>query len=97
MLTGEKDKNYLPFPDPYDFVIKRLVGLEGDVIENSDFSPNQPVVIAKGNCWVEGDNRKNSIDSNSAYGPISKGLIFGKVNLLSFSPFVNLTQSLNYF
>ncbi len=60
-------------------MIKRLVGLEGDEIVHSDYSPEKPVTIGRGWCWVEGDNRDNSIDSNSAYGPISTGLIFGKV------------------
>ena len=64
--------------DPYDYVIKRLVALEGDIIVNSNYSPKQPVVIGKGACWIEGDN-DNSVDSNSEYGPISKGLIFAKV------------------
>jgi len=35
--------------------------------------------VPKGHCWVEGDNTKISADSSS-YGPISTGLIFGKVN-----------------
>ncbi len=72
--------------DPYDFVIKRLVGIEGDIIENSDFSPREPVELSKGFCWVEGDNRHNSVDSNSNYGPISKGLIFGKATHVIWPP-----------
>ena len=59
--------------DPYDFVIKRLIAVEGDVVENSEYSEDIPVVIDQGHCWVEGDNKNNSVDSSSHYGPISKG------------------------
>ena len=72
--------------DPYDFVIKRLIGVEGDVIVNSSFAPRQAVAIDKGKCWVEGDNRRNSVDSYSNYGPISKGLIFGKATHIIWPP-----------
>ena len=37
------------------------------------------VVIPAGHCWVEGDNQEVSVDSIK-YGPVSYGLIFGKVN-----------------
>ena len=36
------------------------------------------IVIPKGHCWVEGDNQETSVDSRR-YGPVSNGLIFGKV------------------
>jgi signal peptidase I len=58
--------------DPYDYIIKRLVGLEGDVFVNSNFNPAAAVTVGKGSCWVEGDNLKNSVDSNSNYGPVSQ-------------------------
>lgn len=44
------------------------------------------MVINRGACWVEGDNRRNSVDSNSAYGPISRGLIFGKATHVIWPP-----------
>jgi len=72
--------------DPYDFVIKRLVGVEGDVVVGSDFSRHRPVVLDRGSCWVEGDNRKNSVDSFSNYGPIPAGLIFGKATHVIWPP-----------
>lgn len=52
-------------------MIKRLVAVEGDVVENPK-SPTRETVIPKGYCWVEGDNRKNSLDSR-VYGPINIG------------------------
>jgi len=61
--------------DPYDYVIKRVIGLEGDMV--TTHSENSVKFrIPAGHCWVEGDNWNNSVDSNK-YGPISTGLIFG--------------------
>jgi len=61
--------------EPYDFLIKRVIGLEGDTVTSHDHSPIR-VKIPQGHCWVEGDNWSNSVDSNK-YGPIPQGLIFG--------------------
>jgi len=72
--------------DPYDYVIKRLVAVEGDVIVGSTFSRHRPVALGAGSCWVEGDNRKNSIDSFSSYGPIPSGLVFGKATHVIWPP-----------
>ena len=55
-------------------MVKRLIALEGDVVEKfsaNDSSPKE-IVIPKGYCWVEGDNFRNSIDSKT-YGPVSTG------------------------
>lgn len=70
--------------DPHDFVIKRLVGLEGDIIADSKFSEHE-VVVPKGHCWLEGDNESNSIDSNN-YGPVPLGLIFAKASHIIWPP-----------
>jgi len=61
--------------EPYDFLIKRVIGLEGDTVTSHNHSPIR-VKIPQGHCWVEGDNWSNSVDSNK-YGPIPQGLIFG--------------------
>lgn len=61
--------------EPYDYVIKRVIALEGDTVRSHAHQPVR-VRIPEGHCWVEGDNWDNSVDSNK-YGPISKGLIFG--------------------
>lgn len=61
--------------DPYDFLIKRVIGLEGDTVTSHAHSPIR-VKVPEGHCWVEGDNWSNSVDSNK-YGPIPQGLIFG--------------------
>jgi len=59
--------------DPKDIFIKRVVGLEGDIVRTLSYKKRY-MKIPKGSCWVEGDNHKNSIDSND-FGPIPLGLI----------------------
>lgn len=61
--------------DPSEYVIKRVIGLEGDIVTMHCQQPIR-VTVPQGHCWVEGDNWSNSVDSTK-YGPISKGLIFG--------------------
>ena len=68
---------YLNFPDPNRHVIKRIVGLEGDLVHNEKH-PKVGGVIPIGHCWVEGDNPVVSNDSLS-YGPIPTALIYAKV------------------
>ena len=65
------------FIDPQRHVIKRLIGLEGDLILNEK-SSSAGVVVPTGHCWVEGDNPCASKDS-LIYGPIPIGLIYAKV------------------
>lgn len=79
--------------DPNDYVIKRVLALEDDVVESTKYS-GKTVVVPKGHCWVEGDNSKNSVDSNK-YGPISTGLVFGKATHIIFPPekWQNLSSS----
>jgi inner membrane protease subunit 1 len=71
--------------DPRVSVCKRVIGLEGDIIntrtEHGTIS-NQ-LRIPKGHVWVEGDNTGESIDSRT-YGPMPKGMVDGKVVLRVF-------------
>lgn len=48
-------------------------------------SPFSSVTLDKGSCWVEGDNARNSLDSN-AYGPISLGLVVGTASHVIWPP-----------
>ena len=58
-------------PTSRKLIIKRVVGLEGDwIIKKDGFYVHVP----QGQCWIEGDNQANSIDSNS-FGPVPLGLI----------------------
>ncbi|KAK6819708.1 hypothetical protein PG987_016191 [Apiospora arundinis] len=65
-----------PF-NPETRVIKRIVGLEGDLIKTKPPYPVAKVQVPPGHVWVEGDGDVTQ-DSNT-YGPIAKGLIIGKV------------------
>ena len=65
--------------DPERHIIKRIVGLEGDVIRNNKYSSRE-VVIPTGHCWVEGDNPAASQDSIK-YGP-SKWSFLNYVNMI---------------
>ncbi|KAL1305482.1 hypothetical protein AAFC00_002358 [Neodothiora populina] len=75
---------------PETLAIKRIVGVEGDwVYKDSrrrpdiDFnaeawdSMGEMLMVPFGHVWIEGDNFRNSRDSNW-YGPISKSLVHGK-------------------
>lgn len=64
--------------------IKRIVGLEGDVLTTPRYKHSY-ALVPRGHCWVEGDNSKSSLDSNK-FGPISLGLIKGKATHIIWPP-----------
>ena len=69
--------------------VKRIIGLEGDVVETRKPYPTPYVRIPAGHMWVEGDaGVSKSLDSNT-YGPVSIGLITGQLThvLLPFDKF----------
>jgi len=68
--------------DPDRYLLKRLVGVEGDWIEDRDGNFRH---VPKGQCWVEGDNSKDSIDSNS-FGSVPLTLILGKAVAVLLPP-----------
>jgi len=61
--------------DPYDYLIKRVIGVEGDTVTSHLYPPIK-IRVPKGHVWVEGDNWNKSVDSNK-YGPIPVGLVVG--------------------
>ncbi|KAL7031406.1 hypothetical protein ACKWTF_007001 [Chironomus riparius] len=68
---------------PKSLICKRIIGCEGDMIimndkDDTDNSETQTIIIKRGSCWLEGDNRINSTDSRN-YGQIPVGLIKSKV------------------
>jgi len=67
---------FISHRDPQRHIIKRIVGLEGDIIRNDKYSSRE-VVIPRGHCWVEGDNTAASSDSIK-YGPIPLALVYAK-------------------
>jgi len=75
---------YVSPKDPYDYIIKRVIALEGDII-SSDRYERPYVRVPEGHLWLEGDNWGNSVDSNK-YGPVSKGLVFGVATHIVWPP-----------
>lgn len=66
--------------DPEKTSVKRVIGLEGDVIRTRRPYPNAYIRVPQGHIWVEGDaaDERLSIDSNT-YGPISVRLVTGRI------------------
>jgi len=71
---------FISHRDPQRHIIKRIIGLEDDIIRNDKYSFRE-VTIPKGYCWVEGDNTAASSDSIK-YGPIPLALIYAKATHL---------------
>ena len=67
-------------------MIKRVICLEGDEVVNAPCRPGHTFVLGRGHCWVEGDNRANSVDSSSHYGPVFTGLVLGKATHIIWPP-----------
>lgn len=62
-------------------VVKRVIGLEGDMVYTRAPYPYPHATVPAGHLWVEGDGGhggKQSLDSNT-YGPISMNLITGRI------------------
>ena len=54
--------------------MKRVLALDHDVIRHAH-EVQTYTTIPPGHCWIEGDNRNASVDSNS-YGPVRKEVMF---------------------
>lgn len=70
--------------DPGQKIIKRIVGLQGDVISTLGYKVPY-VKVPEGHCWIEGDHTGNSLDSNS-FGPVSLGLITARATQIVWPP-----------
>ncbi|XP_021367736.1 mitochondrial inner membrane protease subunit 1-like [Mizuhopecten yessoensis] len=60
--------------DPFMYVCKRVVAMEGERVFNKGWYTKIP----KGHVWLEGDNRDFSHDSRS-FGPVPYALVYTKV------------------
>ncbi|KAF1827447.1 LexA/Signal peptidase [Dissoconium aciculare CBS 342.82] len=71
---------------PESSAVKRVIALEGDIVV---LDPKRKpadigrVRVPPGHVWVEGDNWRETLDSN-VYGAISKGLISGRAMFVAW-------------
>ncbi|KPI99065.1 PREDICTED: mitochondrial inner membrane protease subunit 2 [Papilio xuthus] len=70
--------------NPKQKIIKRVVGLQGDVVSTMGYK-NRYVKVPEGHCWVEGDHTGHTLDSNT-FGPVSLGLITAKAVYIVWPP-----------
>lgn len=66
--------------NPERFVVKRIIGLEGDTVITKPPYPFTQEDVPFGHVWMEGDqlDGNKTMDSNRV-GPVSKSLIVGRV------------------
>jgi signal peptidase I len=81
------------FASPVDFPIKlcmkRVLAQEGQRCRPISMGNNRYssiIHVPENTIWVEGDNRKDSQDSSTTYGAISKKLIVGVVDRIIWPP-----------
>ncbi|XP_069511162.1 mitochondrial inner membrane protease subunit 2 [Ambystoma mexicanum] len=70
--------------DPRQKLIKRLIALEGDIVQPLG-ARRVPLRIPRGHAWVEGDHRGHSFDSN-AFGPVPLGLLHAQATHILWPP-----------
>ncbi|KKA27813.1 hypothetical protein TD95_003912 [Thielaviopsis punctulata] len=71
--------------NPDKIAIKRIVGMESDIVATKEPYAFPFTQVPKGHVWVEGDNSHNTLDSNT-YGPISTRLIEGSAEYIIWPP-----------
>ena len=47
--------------DPQDYLIKRVIAVEGDIISPGRSEAFTHLLVPEGHVWVEGDNWDNSV------------------------------------
>lgn len=77
--------------NPNQLVIKRVVGVGGDLIKvpfssgrNFKFKTRE-VDVPLGSVWLQGDNQMNSTDSRD-YGPVPEDMILGRAMVRIWPP-----------
>ncbi|XP_017073222.1 mitochondrial inner membrane protease subunit 2 [Drosophila eugracilis] len=70
--------------DPAQKIIKRVVGLQGDVVSTLGYK-HEIVRVPQGHCWVEGDHTGHSMDSNT-FGPVALGLMSARAVAIVWPP-----------
>ncbi|KAF7266855.1 hypothetical protein GWI33_019879 [Rhynchophorus ferrugineus] len=70
--------------DPTQKIIKRVVGVQGDIILTLGYKEHV-IRVPEGHCWIEGDHTGHSMDSNN-FGPVSLGLVTAKASCIVWPP-----------
>ncbi len=70
--------------DPHQNLIKRVVALEGETVETVGYK-NRYVKVPEGHCWIEGDNKRKSLDSNT-FGPVPLAIVTAKATRIVWPP-----------
>lgn len=70
--------------DPSQKIIKRVVGIQGDIIVTLGYK-DHVIRVPEGHCWIEGDHTGHSMDSNN-FGPVSLGLVTAKASCIVWPP-----------
>ncbi|XP_076064602.1 mitochondrial inner membrane protease subunit 2 isoform X1 [Oratosquilla oratoria] len=70
--------------EPDQKLIKRVIALEGDLVKTIGYK-RKYLRVPEGHCWVEGDHKGHSLDSN-LLGPIAVGLITAKASHIVWPP-----------
>ncbi|BGO96562.1 hypothetical protein NBRC10513v2_000500 [Rhodotorula toruloides] len=71
--------------DPKTLLIKRLIALPSTLVRTLPPYPESTVRIPAGHCWIEGDERFHTRDSNT-FGPVPMGLVESKVEYIVWPP-----------
>ncbi|KAI9681593.1 MAG: hypothetical protein M1829_000790 [Trizodia sp. TS-e1964] len=64
--------------NPSRMAVKRVVALEGDLVQTRAPYPFPMERVPHGHVWLEGDEEMRSLDSNT-YGPVSQSLITARI------------------
>lgn len=74
---------------PEKLLVKRIKGVPGDKTEIMHSTlPFLGLIdyVPQGQIWVEGDNRKDSVEDSREYGPFPAGLLRGSVKAVVWPP-----------
>lgn len=71
--------------NPSSLLIKRLVALPKTLVRTLPPYSESTVRVPPGHCWIEGDERFHTRDSNT-FGPVPLGLIESKVEYIVWPP-----------
>jgi len=71
--------------NPHRTLVKRIIGLEGDLVTTLPPYLDPVVRVPQGHAWIEGDEPFHSDDSNR-FGPVPLALIHSKLVFIAWPP-----------